>query len=445
MATDQEQSSETLKILLRNGVTGEDLEEITVNAADPLTTTVERDFPQLVPFDLLYDGLKVGLLSPKDLSLPDGARVDLLRLPKPKEFQEVARLHLTDVGYNSHDSYLDRVCCEDPGAFVVSFQRRFKGEDFASHKNNVRLGQVAPDGAYRVEVVMLDLAAFSGDEDVKRAYCGPDDGQLVRLLAIAGDGTMYFQVQDESSASLYTSHGEEFTKIYTFPEHFEAKDCLFVGPSVFIVARDRQQELYIVEVDRNGTERRLHQLPRLLGEANNQQKRRFPGRFLGLDDTKQALWLLTPKCLMTLQLPLLEQHTCCLTSDLCKAGVGEDKAAFLKSKGVVLNPQTRELLLHFDASLLFNFSDAHEHGHELEMLSGTCFLRCRAPSLGDRCREWEVTYAEPADLVCSEMFAIDGFSDSFCIGQSHLVRSTDPDKMRLMVLDAGGSVWQMEL
>lgn len=80
-------SEAALKILLRNGVTGEDLAEVTVKAHE-LIAVVKKDFPDLIPFDLIYNGSKIT----EDFGfLPDGATVDLLRRPKPKSFEQVAR------------------------------------------------------------------------------------------------------------------------------------------------------------------------------------------------------------------------------------------------------------------------------------------------------------------------------------------------------------------
>lgn len=84
-----------LKILLRNGVTGEDVAEVTVNAsaaAHELIAVVGKDFPDLIPFDLIYNGSKITEdLGLGEINLPDGATVDLLRRPKPKSFEQVAR------------------------------------------------------------------------------------------------------------------------------------------------------------------------------------------------------------------------------------------------------------------------------------------------------------------------------------------------------------------
>lgn len=213
-------------------------------------------------------------------------------------------------------------------------------------------------------------------------------------------------------------------------------------------------ELWILELDRDGTERRMQRLGDLPGEVVMVQGRMLSTTFLGLDDTQEALWLLTPQCLVTLQLSSLEVHVCCLSSDLIKGDPSaEDREAYLSSRGIVLNPTTRELLLHFDASLLFGFI-VGELGREDVGASATCFLRCLKPEQvreeGKEPKEWEVVYPEKAELVCSEMFTIDGFSDAFCISRCHVVRlastgSSDSESRRLLALDAEGGLWQMEL
>lgn len=368
-----------------------------------------------------------------------------------------------DVGYHCHDSYMDRICCEDPGSFVVSFQRFFRGDDFTSHRRAIRTGrrkqlEVFPP---EVEVMMLDLAACSGEagEDVKSVYRGPDDSRTVKLMAIALDGTRYFRLNDGlgSSNKLCRSSGDgeehtPLTPLYTFPGNLVPLDCLFVGSSLFMVVGNDGNELWILELERDGTERRMQRLGDLPGEAVMVRGRMWATTFLGLDDSQEALWLLTPKCLVTLQLSSLEVHVCCLSSDLIKGDPSaEDGEASLSSRGIVLNPTTRELLLHFDASLLFGFIGENEHGREV---SATCFLRCLKPEQVETERkepkepkEWEVVYPEKAELVCSEMFTIDGFSDAFCISRCHVVRlaSTGSDSMRLLALDAEGGLWQMEL
>lgn len=123
---------------------------------------------------------------------------------------------------------------------------------------------------------------------------------------------------------------------------------------------------------------------------------------------------------------------CCITSDLCKRELdAEDKGSYLPGRGIVLNPQSCELLLHFDASRCFDFFGGNERGREMEMLSGSCFLRRRKPHPTGK--EWEVTYPEEPDLVCSAIFTIDGFTNSLCFLRSHVVSPAfDQQVMRLL-------------
>eukprot|EP00435_Cladocopium_sp_Y103_P067975 s227_g30.t2 len=415
------------KFLLRNGVAGEILAEINVNAADELKCAVEKDFPHLIPFDLVYNGLKIESRRTMDIGLPEGATLDLLRLPKPKAFQQLARLNLRELGFNRFETDVDWVRCEDPSAFVISFQRTSNTS-------------TEPDTS---EVVMIDLARFSGENgDGQQAHCSKGQVPVPKLRALAADGTMYFHL-DEAGANTklcMSRDTQQLTEIFTFPRHFQPVDYAFVGSSLFILvtADDNDDSLDILELDRVGNERRLQRLA-LPGEATRQ----ISARFLALDDTQQALWLITAKCLVTLQLPSLELHVCCLTSDLCKREPdAEDMGSYLPGRGIVLNPQSRELLLQFDASRCFDFFGGNERGREMEAPSGSCFLRRRKPHPAGK--EWEVTYLQEPDLICSAMFTIDGFTNSFCFLRSHVV-STFDQGMRLLVLDAEGGLWQLEL
>ncbi|CAE7818743.1 ARPC1B [Symbiodinium sp. CCMP2592] len=442
------------------------LAELYLDRETPLLEEAEySSLRDLLPFQLLYDGLNCDRSTLADLGVPHGSdvSVDLVRLAKPKEFKKLADIDVHSEGYHCHDSYMVRLACQDPQRFCLGFCRHFHGSDFHTHRKAIREGKLARDQPYFEEVVVVDIAQkiLSGEstQNMFRSVCRYEDKgaggfRVVRPLALAEDESVYLlsAINGAGGAQEYQIHRAARNSQGTDPESlellFNAGDmcifnCIFAKGCLFALAAKADGESkYILELrlcDGLFTElRRVPLVPPSCGGWARSERQR--PRFLCLDDTGDALWVNSSVALLVLPLDTLEPHACCLWKDLRVAEPREHLQLHVRS--VLLHKQTREVYLLFDNSTgVFHT----RYQTEIDDLSvyDPCFVRrlIPSPAIGP---PWKVCYEDlPGDKVAIGDFCIDGFSDSFCITESHMLES--PSAQHLQVLDAEGGFWDLKI
>ncbi|CAE7631728.1 ARPC1B [Symbiodinium sp. CCMP2456] len=460
------------RVCFRSAVNGEVLAELYLDRDTPLVEDAQYSLRDLHPFQLLYEGRNCDRSTLADLGIPHGSdvSVDLVRLPKPKEFKKLGNIDVGSEGYHCHDSYMVRLACQDPQRFCLGFCRHFHGSDFHTHIQAIRQGKHGGGGdqPYFEEVVVVDAVAekiLSGEsiQNMVRSVCcyrdmGTGGFRVMRPLALAEDDSVYLltAMNGAGGAQEYQMYRAAHNSQNTDPESlellFNAGDmcifnCIFAKGSFFaLAAKADGQSKYILELRLcEGQFTELRRVPLVLpnceGWSQMSQYERHRPRFLCLDDTGDALWVNSTVALLVLPIDTLEPHTCCLWKDLRVAEPREHLKLHVRS--VLLHKQTREVYLLFDNSTGV-FHSQYEDQAEVDDLSiyDPCFVRRLLPSpeIGP---PWKVCYEDlPGDKVATANFTIDGFSDSFCFTESHMLESPFA---HLQVFDAEGGFWELKI
>ncbi|CAE7448426.1 unnamed protein product [Symbiodinium pilosum] len=222
--------------------------------------------------------------------------------------------------------------------------------------------------------------------------------------------------------------------------------CIFAKDSLFAVSYEHGSgpgRVFIIELDLHddGTLRERRCVPIALPDEPVWDGERNHPQFLALDETGSALWLNTKVGLLVLPMHNLQPETCCLWKDLRVAE--PRKRLRLLGNSVLFDTATRDVYILFDASRCCYDAMFNRENDEDVYDDSPCYVRRLAPSQKPAGKPWQVSYPDlPGDYVCSAEFTIDGFSDSFCISASCLLRSTP---QRLQVVDADGGFWEMEI
>ena len=186
--------------------------------------------------------------------------------------------------------------------------------------------------------------------------------RLVKPVAVAEDGTVFLaaMLREESgrgppeyrigSAKTAESLGSENLDVLYDAGSKDISSCLFAQGSLFALGRQHAASDLVLEFElRDGKLRELRCLPLILPDVAG-WKGAFSSRprFLAVDETGAALWLFADVGLFVLPTDTLQPHTCCLWKDL---QVAEPRPKLrLTSKCVVLDTETRDIYVLFDAS-----------------------------------------------------------------------------------------------
>ena len=270
-----------------------------------------------------------------------------------------------------------------------------------------------------------------------------------------------------------------------------AKDSLF---AVSYEHGSGPGRVFIIELDLHddGTLRERRCVPIALPDEPVWDGERNHPQFLALDETGSALWLNTKVGLLVLPMHNLQPETCCLWKDLRVAE--PRKRLRLLGNSVLFDTATRDVYILFDASRCCYDAMFNRENDEDVYDDSPCYVRRLAPSQKPAGKPWQVgtsrqssftqipptewktcsmlqklavlrrapyiilvqdkvlsipvqifleslrapllsnsqvSYPDlPGDYVCSAEFTIDGFSDSFCISASCLLRST-PQRLQV--------------
>lgn len=166
----QKPKPEVWQISVRAALTGTVLASVNLSSESRvLIEEVQNTVNTSGPFKLLHDG-KVYTQGQtiKEFGLSSGAIVDLVRLPKPKEFKTLSCFPLFECGYHCHDTCFTRVPGQNLNAFFGTWKRRFHGASYDAYREDFRaaIGQnrrsELDDAPYYEDVVVADLTDETG-------------------------------------------------------------------------------------------------------------------------------------------------------------------------------------------------------------------------------------------------------------------------------------------
>eukprot|EP00928_Gymnodinium_smaydae_P051926 TRINITY_DN3562_c0_g1_i2.p1 TRINITY_DN3562_c0_g1~~TRINITY_DN3562_c0_g1_i2.p1 ORF type:complete len:486 (-),score=40.49 TRINITY_DN3562_c0_g1_i2:176-1633(-) len=442
-------------VIVRNHVTGEELLSFTLAATASVQEAVEEYLAHLMPFTLIY-GTACGAEVLHD-TMSEQLEVGLVRLLRPLKFERVCKLGIFDAGYHCHDTYLDSIRCQEVDRFCIAWQRSFHGDDFDKYTEALRSAfrEKRPceleKKPYCSEIATLDVTKrlqsnSSGNHSahVRRAHVrrAHEGRTRVRLLGIDANDVMYIleQRQDEGNQATFirqrgaSPDPSSWEIVYDAGTYLSVSDCYFVDDSLYLLG----QTLVELVVSGMGTLQEKRRMSQDVPKSTEAGWRSMKTRFLGLDTTREALWIATSSGVYAVSLDTLDARECLLWRNLKAASPHlEDEDGHLHDQ-VLFDPATRDIYFFWDLSL----RSFREDRAGLESRSATCEVYRLSPSEQDPDNYRDVHYADiPGNLVCNVNFGIDGFSDSFCIGQVHF----SPGSRRLFVLDACDTLWSLDL
>eukprot|EP00928_Gymnodinium_smaydae_P051927 TRINITY_DN3562_c0_g1_i3.p1 TRINITY_DN3562_c0_g1~~TRINITY_DN3562_c0_g1_i3.p1 ORF type:complete len:232 (-),score=21.88 TRINITY_DN3562_c0_g1_i3:176-871(-) len=211
-------------------------------------------------------------------------------------------------------------------------------------------------------------------------------------------------------------------------------DCYFVDNSLYLLG----ETLVELVFSGDGTLQEKRRMSQDVPKSTEAGWRSMKTRFLGLDTTREALWIATSSGVYAVSLDTLDAQECLLWRDLKAASPYPEGEGGHLHYQVLFDPATRDIYLFWDLSLRV----FREYSADLETMSANCEVYRLSPSEQDPGNYRDVHYTDlPGNLVCKVNFGIDGFSDSFCIGQVHF----SPESRRLFVLDACDTLWSLDL